>query len=273
MQPPVVFDTKALALKRRRALGRDPAAFFLHQRAADQISERLTEVNKTFTKVGVISGFPALWQRYVPDSTAVEDSDTLAFGGQKFDLIIDALTLHVTNDPVGRLVQCRRALRPDGLLLAVSFGGQTLHELRAALAQAESELLGGLSPRVSPMAELRDLGDLLLRAGFALPVADSDTVVVTYPNPLALMDELRGMGETNVMVARAKSFTRRSLIMKAADIYIRHHAAGPDRINATFEMATLTGWAPSDDQPKPLRPGSATARLADALGTKEQNTF
>ncbi len=180
------------------------------------------------------------------------------------------MALQWADDPVGQLVQARRALRPDGLFLAVFPGGQTLSELRAALAEAETALRGGLSPRVAPMGELRDLGGLLQRSGFALPVADTAPLTVTYRSALHLMRDLRAMGETNALAARDRRFAPRALFARAAEIYHAHFAADADRVRATFELVFLTGWAPDESQQKPMRPGSAKARLADALGVPER---
>lgn len=183
--------------------------------------------------------------------------------------MVHALAMHWSNDPVGQMVQCRHALRPDGLFMGFLFGGQTLHELRACLAEAEAEIAGGLSPRVVPMGEIRDLGGLLQRAGFALPVADSFTKTVRYRDAFHLMRDLRGMGENNSLAARLRQPTRRAIFLRAAELYHRQHADSEGMIRATFEIICLTGWAPDDSQQKPLRPGSATQRLADALKTIE----
>jgi hypothetical protein len=171
---------------------------------------------------------------------------------------------------VGQLVQCRRALQPDGLFMGLMFGGQTLHELRACLAEAEAEVTGGLSPRVLPMGEIRDLGALLQRAGFALPVADSFTKTVLYRDAFHLMADLRAMGEGNALMARLRRPTRRAVLARAAALYQDRFAGADGRIPATFEIIALTGWAPHDSQQKPLRPGSATARLAEALHAAER---
>jgi len=195
--------------------------------------------------------------------------ETLPLTEGAFDLVVSTLLLHVANDPVGQLIQMRRALKPDGLMLAALFGGQTLSELRASLAEAEVECEGGLSPRVAPMAEIRDLGGLLQRAGFAMPVADSERLTVTYATPLHLMRELRAMGETNILTARRRQPMRRKTLMRACEIYAEHFGAPDGRVRATFEIVFLTGWAPGPAQPKALRPGSATVRLADALGAEE----
>ncbi|MEL6586265.1 MAG: SAM-dependent methyltransferase, partial [Pseudomonadota bacterium] len=170
---------------------------------------------------------------------------------------------------VGQLIQCRRALAPDGLFLGVAFGGQTLHELRAVLAQAETAVMGGLSPRVAPMADIRDMGALLQRAGLALPVADSLPRRVRYTTMFRLMADLRAMGETNALAARHRRFAPKHLFAEAARIY-QEHFADADGIGATYELLFLSGWAPAETQQKPLRPGSATTRLADVLGVKEQ---
>jgi SAM-dependent methyltransferase len=209
----------------------------------------------------------------MPDARVVPDDEVLDLAPGAHDLIVHALALHWADDPVGQLVQARRALRPDGLLIAVTLGGQTLTELRQALATAEARRRGGLSPRVAPMGEIRDLGALLQRAGFALPVADGFTRRVSYASPLHLMHDLRAMGETNALADRERRFTARSVLWEAAAIYAD---AFPDpdapdgRVTATFDFVCLTGWAPGPDQPQPLRPGSATTRLADALGAVER---
>ena len=226
-------------------------------------------VNKAFTAPAIVTGFPQIWADFLPDAKIVEDAEELDLTPGAHDLVIHALALHWANDPVGQIIQCRRALRPDGLFLAAMFGGQTLHQLRAALAEAESTVSGGLSPRVAPMGEIRDLGALLQRAGLALPVADTVPLTVTYPTPLDLMRDLRAMGETNALDARMRQPTRRAVIDSAAKIYVDSYGTADGRIPAMFEMIFLTGWAPDDSQPKPLRPGSAKARLAEVLGVQE----
>ena len=268
-QPPRLFDRATLLAHRNRARrGPDGPALFLHQAVADEIEQRLEEVNRTFTKAAVITGFPEIWQKR-PRTRLIPDDETLGLSVTAHDLLLHVLSLHWANDPVGQLVQCRQAMAPDGLLIAALFGGQTLQELRAALTEAEADITGGLSPRVAPMGELRDLGGLLQRAGFALPVADYMPLTVTYETPFHLMRDLRAMGETNAMSDRLRYPTRRGVFAQAARIYAERHATPDGRIPATFEIAFLTGWAPADSQPKPLRPGSAQTRLADALGTKE----
>ncbi|WP_319826637.1 SAM-dependent methyltransferase [Thalassovita sp.] len=263
---PKLTDRAALTRNRARAL-RDPALFLL-ETAAEEFQDRLSLVNKSFTAPVVVTGFPDFWAGVFPGARIVADDDILDLEPEAHDLVIHALSMHWASDPVGQLIQSRRALKPDGLFIAALFGGQTLHELRAALAEAESRLTGGLSPRVAPMAEIRDLGGLLQRAGFALPVADSLPLNVSYQTPLHLMRDLRAMGEGNALDARLRRPTRPGVIHAAADIYTESFGAD-GRIPATFEMIFLLGWAPDESQPKPLRPGSAAARLADALGSKE----
>ena len=265
--PPILTDLPALARQRRRALGFSghAAAMFLHRLAADDLQERLLEVNRRFTSPALISGFPEIWHNILPETVPTEPTELLPLAQATHDLVIHALSLHWANDPLGQLIQCRRAMKPDGLFLAVLFGGQTLQELRASLAEAESRVTGGLSPRVLPMAEIRDLGALMQRAGFALPVADSVTQTVHYTGLAALMADLRAMGETSALAARPRHFTRRAILSQAEAIYRANFPAPEGRITATFEMVFLTGWAPHESQQKPLRPGSATARLEDAL--------
>ena len=267
-RPPDLTDRTALRRNRARA-ARDPA-LFLQELAADEVEDRLSLVNRTFTEPAIVTPWPDLWQARMPAAKIVDDSETLGLEPESHDLVIHALCLHWANDPVGQLIQARRALRPDGLLLATLFGGQTLVELRAVMAEAEAELTGGLSPRVAPMAEIRDLGGLLQRAGFALPVADSLTQTVTYGSATALMQDLRAMGENNALAQRQRRFARRGL-MDRVDHRYADAFAKDGRIPATFEIISLAGWAPSASQPQPLRPGSAAQRLADALGTDETN--
>ena len=197
------------------------------------------------------------------------DEEMLPFGAGAFDLVMSNLTLHWVNDLPGALVQVCRALKPDGLFLASMLGGETLNELRQALAEAEIGEEEGLSPRVSPMADVRDAGGLLQRAGFALPVADSDTLTVIYPEPMKLMADLRGMGEANALIESRKGFTRRQTLLAAAARYRELFADEKGHVPATFQVITLTGWAPDPSQQQPLKPGSASARLADALDTEE----
>lgn len=200
----------------------------------------------------------------------VATGDTLDLPEGSADLVVHALDLHWSNDPVGQLIQARRGLIADGLFLGVLFGGATLGELRIAFAEAETTLLGGLSPRVAPMGEIRDLGGLLQRAGFALPVADSQPLDVRYESALHLMRDLRAMGETNVMLTRHRQPMSRSLLAGVCAAYAQAHSGEDGRVRATFELVFLTGWAPAPSQPKPLRAGSAVARLSDALEEAER---
>lgn len=259
-RPPPIADPAALARNRARA-----TEFFLHEDMRLEVQERLAEVNRTFTAPAIVSGFPAVWQDLLPGAVVVPDSEPLDLAEGAHDLVIHAMSLHWAADPVGQLVQCRRALRPDGMFLGCLFGGQSLHELRAVLAEAESGISGGLSPRVLPMGEIRDLGALLMRAGFALPVADSVTRTVAYRDLWHLMADLRAMGEGNALAARLRRPSPRALFARAAALYASAWPRADGRIPASFEVIFLTGWAPHDSQQKPLRPGSAAQSLADAL--------
>ena len=252
MTAPRLFDRTALARNRARA-----TALYLQEEVAAETLDRLQEVNRTFTTPAVVTPFPQVWGAL--DARIVPDDETLALEPETHDLVIHGLCLHWSNDPVGQLIQCRRALKPDGLFIATLFGGETLASLRAALAEAEIAVTGGLSPRIAPMGEIRDLGALLQRAGFALPVADSLPYRVSHEGPLALIRDLRAMGEGNALSDRLRHPTRREVFARAAA------ALGEGRIETTFEVVTLTGWAPGPGQPQPLRPGSATTRLEDAL--------
>jgi len=264
---PTLFDRSALTKHRARA-ATDPA-LFLHEASADELLERVEEVNRAFTCPAVVTGWPQIWADRLPSAAIVSDEDVLDLKPGAHDLIIHSLGLHWANDPVGQLVQCRHALRPDGMLLATLFGGETLQELRRCLAQAESQISGGLSPRIAPMGEIRDLGGLLQRAGFALPVADNAQITVTYETAMGLMKDLRAMGESNAMMDRLRKPTPRAVLLTAAQIYADTFANVDGRIPATFDIITLTGWAPGPDQPQALRPGSAKQRLSDALGALE----
>jgi SAM-dependent methyltransferase len=256
--------TDRLALTRHRTRARTDA-LFLHAEVAREAQERLNEVNRTFTSPVVVTPFPEFW----PGFATAPDADVLDLAEGVHDLVIHALCLHWADDPVGQIVQCRRALRPDGLFVGVCFGGETLRELRVALTAAEAEVTGGLSPRILPMADIRDLGALLSRGGLALPVADADRRTVRYRNALHLMHDLRGMGETSALAARPRHFTRSTVMLDAARRYQADHADAEGRIPATFDLVWLTGWAPHPDQQQPFRPGSATHSLLDALRPKD----
>lgn len=241
----------------------------MHHAALEEVQDRLSMVNKSFTAPAVVTPFPGIWAEAIPGATIVPDTEVLPLPLGEHDLVIHAMALHWANDPVGQLIQCTRALQPDGLLLAVCLGGETLHELRAALGQAEVEITGGLSPRVAPMAELRDLGGLVQRAGLALSVADKVSMTATYRDLWHLMSDIRAMGETNALSDRLRRPTGRAVFQKAQQVYASHFATPEGRLNATFELICLTGWSPDESQPKPLRPGTAQISLARALGTSE----
>lgn len=253
----LLTDRPALDRNRRRA-----SALFLREAVAREVEERLAEVNRRFTEPALVTPFPQVWTGILPGARVVPDAEVLDLAEGAHDLVVHDLSLHWAEDPVGQLVQCARALKPDGLLLATTFGGVTLAELRAALTAAEVEATGGLSPRMAPMGEIRDWGNLLGRAGLALPVADSMPFDVSYADALALMRDLRAMGEGNALAGRVRRFTRRAVIAGA----MARYPVGPDgRVAARFEVVTLTGWKPAPSQPRPLRPGSAVKRLGDAL--------
>ena len=238
---------------------------FLQVLARDEILERLEDINRSFEAIAIVTGFPEIWSQSLPKANLIADSDTLDLAQKEFDLIIHAMALHHSNDLVGQVIQSTQALKPDGLFISSCFGGQTLAELRAALSTAEAELCGGLSPRISPMAEIRDLGAILQRAGLALPVADSLNISTSYRDLRHLMLDLRDMGETNIMKSRSKSFTARTLFNRAQEIYAAEFKNSDDRLMCTFELMFLSGWAPHKNQPKPLRPGSVRKSLLAAL--------
>lgn len=266
-EPRELTDRKTLALHRARAL--TAPELFLHEEAAVEVEERLAEVNKAFSAPVLIGHATAPFLSRFPQALRVTDDRTLDISPGTFDLALHIFGLHWASDPVGQLVQSRLALNSDGLLLAVCFGGATLQELRASLAEAETQLTGGMSPRVLPMADLRDLGGLLQRAGLALPVADSRKLTVRYKNLNSLARDLRGMGETNALTDRTRTPTSPALFRLAEEIYRDNFSDNDGYLRATFELVFLTGWAPSDSQQKPLTPGSANTRLADALGVPE----
>lgn len=271
-EPPKLTDRAALSRNRHRALqsGAHQGAGFLHDAMIADVQERLNEVNRTFTDPVIVTGFPQFWQKALPQAKIVPDEDVLSLDRSRHDLVIHAMGLHWANDPLGQLVQCRLALRPDGLFMAQFLGGRTLQQLRACLAHAEASITGGVSPRVLPMAEIRDLGDLLHRAGFAMPVADSTLQTVLYRSPYVLLGDLRAMGETNALTGRLRHPTRRSIVTEAMALYTSTYCDADGRVPASFEIISLTGWAPDESQPKALRPGSAQQRLADALNAQER---
>ena len=287
-----IFDRRLLRMHQRRARALGPATFLL-DRVAEDLAERLSAVLRSFDRA-VDLGTPADALRRAlarlgkigtliaaaPEADrldesfirVVADEESLPFAGGSLDLIVSALALQFVNDLPGMLAQIRQALKPDGLLLAALLGGDTLMELRQAFAAAESEIEGGLSPRVAPFADLRELGALLQRAGFALPVVDSDRTVVRYESAFALMHDLRRMGATNALIQRRRAPLRRATLMRMAEIYKERFADADGRVRASFEIIWLSGWAPHASQQQPLKPGSAKRRLADALGTREIST-
>lgn len=284
MSTPLVFDRPLVRRRLSRALKQGYVDFLL-QRAVEDLEERLAPVMRSFSlALDVGTPIPAAAELLsrsgraetvvrlspVPEPGSVlGDEERLPFTGERFDLAVSLLALHGVNDLPGALIQIRRALKPDGLFIAALLGGSTLTELRQALTQAEAELEGGVSPRVAPFADLRDIGGLLQRAGFALPVTDSDIVRVRYANAFALMNDLRRMGLTNALNDRRKTPLKRGTLLRAAEIYAERYADPDGRVPATFEIVWLSGWTPHESQQKPLRPGSAKMRLADALGVKE----
>lgn len=299
--PLLVFDRVLLRRRRERAARHWDGQAFLKREIANRLVERLDDVRRDFplaldlgsqgdeiaAALGLIEdegreregrkpvgrlmradlghGFA----RRAHGPAVVADEEALPFAPQSFDLVLSAMDLHWVNDLPGTLIQIGRILKPDGLLLAAMLGGATLWQLRETLAAAESEVEGGLSPRVSPFADLRDAAGLLQRAGFALPVADSETITVEYDNALALMRELSAMGESNLVLERRRGLTRRATLLRAAELYGERFALTSGRIAASFEVLFLHGWRAHPSQPKPLKPGSAAQRLADALGSAE----
>jgi SAM-dependent methyltransferase len=280
-QPPRLFDVAAFKARQRRVTLAD-GADFLWQRTAEDLADRMAPVLRPFPEMldlGTPSPAAAeMLRRLRPESSMVQrtlhgsaaETGHLALAPASLDLISSILVLQHLDDLPGALIQIRQALRPDGLFIGCILGGSTLTELRQVFATAESELTGGISPRVFPFADVRDMGGLLQRAGFALPVTDSEVITVRYDNLFALSADLRRMGGTNVLAARLRRFTPRKVLLKAAEIYAERFADADGRIRATFEIIWLSGWAPHESQQKPLKPGSAKARLADALKVPER---
>jgi len=286
------FNRELLRRRRDRAATDFAGHDFLIAEAAARLVDRLDDISRPFADVGVMGSHTGQVGQLLqnrPDierlvqsdfsanmaaeaaattglPTLVADEEALPWADESLDLLISNLVLHGVNDLPGSLIQANRCLKPDGVFLASMFGGTTLQELREVLLAAEIETAGGASPRVSPMADVRDLGNLLQRAGFALPVADAEIITVRYETPFKLFDDLRGMAESNALNAGSKTFLRRDTLARAAEIYQQRYVGDDGRIPATFEIVTLTAWAPHESQPKPLRPGSATTNLADFLG-------
>jgi len=289
--PLLVFDRSTLRVRRERAAREWQARSFLKREIANRLVERLDDVRRTFPlaldlgchgdEIAAALGERKTVERLIRADlglgfargaggpAVVADEEVLPFATQCFDLVMSAMSLHWVNDLPGALIQIARILRPDGLFLGAMLGGATLWQLRQALAAAESEIEDGLSPRVSPFADLRDAAGLLQRAGFALPVADSETIDVEYDNALELMRELSAMGEGNLVVERRRGLARRATLLRAAEIYSERFTQTSGRVAASFEVLFLHGWAPHESQQKPIKPGSARQRLADALDATE----
>jgi SAM-dependent methyltransferase len=295
--PPHLFDRSLHRRRLERAAAGFGAANFLKARAAGDLVERLEAIVRSFPLAVDLGARDGGFARALAASEAAArvgtlietdlsaamlagrsgprvqlDEEALPFAPASLDLVVSSLALHWANDLPGVLVQIRRALKPDGLFMAAILGGSTLTELRQALVAAEAEVSGGAGLRISPFADTFDAAGLLQRAGFALPVADVDRVTVRYSHPLRLMADLRAMGETNALVERARQPLSRAVLARAAAIYAERFGEADGRVRASFDIITLTGWAPHPDQQKPLKPGSAKMRLADALGVKEQST-
>jgi SAM-dependent methyltransferase len=269
---PVLFDRALLRVRQQRARRGEPATFLL-DRVGEDIEERLHAVLREFAEAadiwtpGEIFRKPSRARFRSVTRIGLDEAgrEVLPLPAESLDLAVSALAFQFVNDLPGVLSQIRRALRPDGLLLAAMLGGDTLTELRQSFAAAEAECEGGVSPRIAPFADLRDVGALLQRAGFALPVTDVDRVVARYDSAFALMQDLRRMGATNILVERRRTPTRRATMLRMAQIYGERFADSDGRIRATFDVIWLSGWAPHTSQQKPLRPGSAKASLADAV--------
>jgi SAM-dependent methyltransferase len=289
MSAPLVFDRPLLRARRRRAAALGPATFLI-DRVADDLAERLSTVLRRFelavdlatptdaiaralttsNAIGtVIRVDPFAHELKAPGLNVVADEEALPFRDASLDLVVSGLALQFVNDLPGALAQVRRALKPDGLFIAALAGGDTLTELRQSFAAAEAEIEGGISPRVAPLADLRDMGALLQRAGFALPVTDVERITVRYASAFELMHDLRRMGVTNALIERRRLPLRRATLTRMADTYAARFADADGRIRATFEIVWLSGWAPHESQQKPLAPGTAKRRLADALGARE----
>jgi len=298
----VIIDRALLRARQRRALARGPSTFLL-DRVAEGLGDRLASVLRAFPrgvdlgtqtdavrrvlagsgKVGTIIAANTLAQDALAQDARAKseaggsglavaaDEEALPFGDGSLDLVVSALALQLVNDLPGSLVQIRRALKPDGLFVGALLGGETLAELRTAFAAAEAEMEDGISPRVLPFADLRELGSLLQRAGFALPVTDVERLTVRYASPLSLLHDLRRMGAANPLIDRRRRPLRRATLARMLEIYAARFADADECVRATFEIVYLSGWAPYESQQQPLAPGSARTRLAAALGTQERS--
>ncbi len=294
MTSPNIFDRPHIRRNLERSAPTLKDADFLVRHAAEELAARIGGIKRSFERAADVGSCHGAMARALkehiagirvfslsgafsaakacPPPRAVASEEALPLKEGALDLVTSVLSLHLVNDLPGALIQISRALRPDGLFLGALLGGDSLVELRQAFMMAETETAGGVSPRVFPTADVRDMGGLLLRAGFALPVADSEKLTVTYADPLALMRELKAMGAANPLAARSRKPLRRDTLGRAAAIYSERFSEPDGRVRATFEILYLCGWAPHESQQKPLKPGSAAARLADALGTAEIST-
>jgi len=252
----IIFDKTAQKIKQARIKKEFKNYDFLHQFASKDLNERLSFINRKFENIFNLEN-------------ALNNEEILTFDNNIYDQIISTLALHNTNDLIGVLKQIQNNLKPDGLFIACLFGGETLYELRECLQQAEMEITSGITPRIHPFADKQDIGALMQRTGFALPVIDSERVIVTYDNIFKLMHDLRGMGESNILIERQKSFTRREIFTRADEIYKEKYSGKDERLEATFEIIFTLGWTPHESQQKPLKPGSAKVRMADALNAEE----
>ena len=284
---PVIFDRVAVRRARDRAAAGFADVDFLFREAGDRLLERLGDVTRTFAaaldlsagRSGLAGRLPAAHTVHADLSPAMvarapaprlcADEEWLPFADKSFDLVVSVLSMHWVNDLPGSLIQINRAMQPDGLFTAVLAGGETLTELRQCLTRAESESRGGAAPRVSPMTDVRDVGGLLQRAGFAMPVADTERLTVSYGDPLTLVRELRAMGGANALTDRERKPLRRDVLARALTLYRDRFGDGDGRVPVTVDLIFAAGWSPGPDQPKPKAPGSAKTRLADALGTSE----
>jgi len=284
MTAPAPFDRALTRRRLARALAGADYPAFLIERAGEDLTDRLSAVTRKYARgidLGTPTGVATMPMRMLCESVvrlgpegaealdAVGDEEALPFADGSAGLVVSLLSLQAVNDLPGSFAQVRRVLEPDGLFLACLLGGESLTELRQSFAAAEAELEGGVSPRIAPFADVRALGSLLQRAGFALPVVDLDRVTVRYRTPFGLMDDLRAMGWANPLAERRRAPLRRATLMRAAEIYAARFADPDGRVRATFDLVWLSGWSPHESQQKPLRPGSARARLADALGVPE----
>jgi SAM-dependent methyltransferase len=288
MSIPRPFEPRLVRMRKARAAKSFRDAAFLHERSVADLADRLEAIPREFPRVLTLGGAglfsteiakrPALAARMgsiieadVFRGAVTLDAERLPFADQSFDLFVSPLLLHWVNDLPGALIQLRQALKPDGLLLASLFGGETLRELRYSLLAAELELTGGAGPRVAPFADLQDVAHVLQRAAFALPAADRDSVTVSYAEPMRLLADLRAMGETAALSERSQHGLSRRILARAFEVYRERFSEADGRVRATFEIVTATGWAPHESQQKPLKPGNARTRLAEALGSQEHS--